>query len=220
MAVRSATIPGIEVMMPGMPPPWPKRPKIRKRPKRPRPRRLEKAREDGQVARSRELTTVMLLFGGVGGLWSMGPTLFDQVGMVMEQSFLFDRRQGFDSTVMLTHAVGPGRAHPVRTDSAVPDAGRDRADIAQPAGRLPDFRQVPQAPALQNSTPSRVSSGSFPPQALAELGHKAIAKSILVGSVAVAFLSAKRGEFMALMDQPHPAGAGQCLCASPPWPAG
>ena len=74
------------------------------------PRRLEKAREDGQVARSRELTTVMLLFGGVGGLWSMGPTLFDQVGMVMEQSFLFDRRQGFDSTVMLTHAVyGNGR---------------------------------------------------------------------------------------------------------------
>ena len=48
------------------------------------PRRLEKAREDGQVARSRELTTVMLLFGGVGGLWSMGPTLFGQVGMVME----------------------------------------------------------------------------------------------------------------------------------------
>ena len=42
------------------------------------PRRLEKAREDGQVARSRELTTVMLLF---------------------------DRRQGFDSTVMLTHAA-------------------------------------------------------------------------------------------------------------------
>ena len=72
------------------------------------PRRLEKAREDGQVARSRELTTVMLLFGGVGGLWSMGPTLFDQVGMVMEQSFLFDRRQGFDSTVMLTHAVDLG----------------------------------------------------------------------------------------------------------------
>merc|ERR1712023_251736 len=41
----------------------------------------------------------------------------------------------------------------------------------------------------------------FSSQALAELA-KAIAKSILVGSVAVAFLSAKRGEFMALMDQP------------------
>jgi flagellar biosynthesis protein FlhB len=36
------------------------------------PRRLQKAREEGQVARSRELTTFMLLLGGVVGMWSMG----------------------------------------------------------------------------------------------------------------------------------------------------
>ena len=33
------------------------------------PRRLEKAREEGQVARSRELTTFVLLVAGIGGLW-------------------------------------------------------------------------------------------------------------------------------------------------------
>ncbi|MCP1316771.1 EscU/YscU/HrcU family type III secretion system export apparatus switch protein, partial [Halomonas sp. 707B3] len=33
------------------------------------PRRLDKAREEGQVPRSRELTTFMMLLGGVMGLW-------------------------------------------------------------------------------------------------------------------------------------------------------
>ncbi|HEY9460534.1 MAG TPA: EscU/YscU/HrcU family type III secretion system export apparatus switch protein, partial [Paralcaligenes sp.] len=33
------------------------------------PQRLEKAREEGQVARSRELNTFLLLAAGVGGLW-------------------------------------------------------------------------------------------------------------------------------------------------------
>lgn len=36
------------------------------------PRRREKSREEGQVARSRELATFMLLLAGVAGLWSMG----------------------------------------------------------------------------------------------------------------------------------------------------
>ncbi len=36
------------------------------------PRRLEKAREEGQVARSRELVTFVMLTTGVGGLWMLG----------------------------------------------------------------------------------------------------------------------------------------------------
>lgn len=164
------------------------------------PRRLEKAREDGQVARSRELTTVMLLFGGVGGLWSMGPTLFDQVGMVMEQSFLFDRRQGFDSTVMLTHAVDLG----ARTLFALIPLFLMLALIALISpnllgGFLISAKSLKPQPSKLN--PIKGLKRQFSSQALAELA-KAIAKSILVGSVAVAFLSAKRGEFMALMDQP------------------
>ena len=55
------------------------------------PRRQEKAREEGQVARSRELNTFLLLLGGVIGLYSMGGMLYDQLGAVMEQAFLFER---------------------------------------------------------------------------------------------------------------------------------
>lgn len=36
------------------------------------PRRLEKAREEGQVARSRELNTFLLLLAGVATLWLTG----------------------------------------------------------------------------------------------------------------------------------------------------
>jgi len=73
------------------------------------PRRLEKAREDGQIARSRELSTFLLLLGGVGGLWAMGDVLYQQLGLVMEQSFLFERSQAFDTAVMLAHFTSMAR---------------------------------------------------------------------------------------------------------------
>ena len=44
------------------------------------PRRLDKARKEGQVPRSRELTTFMMLLGGVMGLWGMGQMLYDHLG--------------------------------------------------------------------------------------------------------------------------------------------
>ncbi|OBX35447.1 flagellar biosynthetic protein FlhB [Halomonas elongata] len=73
------------------------------------PRRLEKAREEGQVARSRELATFMLLLAGVLGLASLGGTLYDQIGGVMEQAFLFDRRQAMETSPMLAEALMLGR---------------------------------------------------------------------------------------------------------------
>ena len=36
------------------------------------PERLEKARAEGQVARSRELVTFVMLVTALGGLWAMG----------------------------------------------------------------------------------------------------------------------------------------------------
>ncbi|MGH8116425.1 MAG: EscU/YscU/HrcU family type III secretion system export apparatus switch protein [Rhodanobacteraceae bacterium] len=65
-------------------------------------RRIEKAREEGQVARSRELVTLALLGGGLIGLWMLGGHLSRRLGMVMEQALLFDRRQAFDSRAMLS----------------------------------------------------------------------------------------------------------------------
>lgn len=164
------------------------------------PRRLEKAREEGQVARSRELATVLLLAGGVGGLWSMGPLLFGKVGLVMEQSFLFERRQALDPAVMLTHAADLF----ARSLFALMPLFVLLALLALVApnllgGFLISAKSL--KPQLSKLNPLKGLKRQFSSQALAELA-KAVAKSLLVGSVVAAFLASRRGEFFALMDRP------------------
>jgi flagellar biosynthetic protein FlhB len=164
------------------------------------PRRLEKAREEGQVARSRELTTFMLLLGGVAGLWGMGTLLYDQLGMVMEQAFLFERRHAFETTPMLTQALELGR----RTLLAMLPLFLLLAVVALVApallgGWLISAKSL--KPQLSKLNPLKGLKRMFGVQALVELA-KAIAKSLLVGSVAVAFLWSNRGTYMSLMDQP------------------
>ncbi|NIE76511.1 flagellar type III secretion system protein FlhB [Pantoea sp. Ap-967] len=66
------------------------------------PRRIEKAREEGQVARSRELSTFIMLLAGIGGLWSLGGHLYDRLGGIVERGLLFDRAQLFDTALMLS----------------------------------------------------------------------------------------------------------------------
>ncbi|WP_048307892.1 flagellar biosynthesis protein FlhB [Halomonas sp. PR-M31] len=166
----------------------------------PTPRRLEKAREEGQVARSRELSTFMMLMAGVAGLWTTGTLLYDQLGTVMEQSFLFDRSIAFDSTRMLASLWTLG------TNTLIALAPLfillTVVALVAPAllgGWLISAKSLkPQASKLN---PLKGLKRMFSSQALAELA-KAISKSVLTGSVAVAFLWAKRGELLALMDQP------------------
>lgn len=68
------------------------------------PQRLEKAREEGQVARSRELNTFLLLAAGVGGLWFGGASLYRRLIEVLHSGLAFDSRLGRDTDVMLATA--------------------------------------------------------------------------------------------------------------------
>ncbi|GHA06235.1 flagellar biosynthesis protein FlhB [Oceanisphaera arctica] len=163
------------------------------------PQRLEKAREDGQIARSRELATFLLLLGGVMGLWAMGGALYDQLGLVMERSFLFERRQAFDAMAMLSHAFELGR----RTLLVLLPLFLLLTVLALAAPILLGgwlFSVKSLTPKFSKLNPLKGLKRIFSSQALAEL-VKAIAKSLLVGSVAVLFLMSKRGELMALMQQ-------------------
>src|ERR1700692_338508 len=67
------------------------------------PKRLEQAREEGQIARSRELTTFALLATGFGGVYAMGPTLSENFASLFRGAFTFDRATGFEPDVMLHH---------------------------------------------------------------------------------------------------------------------
>ncbi|WFE70496.1 flagellar biosynthesis protein FlhB [Halomonas sp. M1] len=164
------------------------------------PRRLDKAREEGQVPRSRELTTFMLLLGGVIGLWSMGQMLYDQLGMVMERAFLFERRQVMESTPMLVNALDLGQ----RTLFAMIPLFLLLVVVALVApallgGWLVSAKSM--QPKLSKLNPVKGVKRIFGAQALVELA-KAIAKSVLVGSVAATFLYVNIGTFMGLMDLP------------------
>ncbi|WP_092524765.1 flagellar biosynthesis protein FlhB [Onishia taeanensis] len=166
----------------------------------PTPRREQKAREDGQVARSRELATFMLLLAGVIGLWSMGSSLYNQLGTVMEQSFLFERRQALEVMPMLTHAWTLGQN---ALFSLLPlFLLLVFVALTAPAllgGWLISAKSL--QPQLSKLNPLKGLKRLFSTQALAELA-KAIAKSVLVGGVGAWFLVTHLGEFMSLMSQP------------------
>lgn len=75
------------------------------------PRRLEKAREEGQIARSRELGTFLLLAVGAAALWMTGGLLYRGLSGVMQGGLAFDQRIAHDTTVMVNLAVdGFGKA--------------------------------------------------------------------------------------------------------------
>ncbi|MFN3985950.1 MAG: flagellar biosynthesis protein FlhB [Rhodocyclaceae bacterium] len=67
----------------------------------PSPRRLEQAREEGQVPQSRELSTFLVLIIGVTGLWLMGGWIGPRVLNTLRQGFAFDRNMAFDTQLML-----------------------------------------------------------------------------------------------------------------------
>lgn len=54
------------------------------------PRRLEKAREEGQIARSQELSTFVVLLAGAGGLSFMGSSLLERLAGVMKRGLQFN----------------------------------------------------------------------------------------------------------------------------------
>jgi flagellar biosynthetic protein FlhB len=164
------------------------------------PRRVEKAREEGQVPRSRELTTFMMLLAGVIGLWTMGAIIYDQLGLVMEQAFLFERREAFEVLPMVAKATDLVERTliimmPLYLLLTV-------VALVAPAllgGWLVSLKSL--QPQLSKLNPAKGLKRMFGTQALVELA-KAIAKSVLVGGAAVLFLRATIGMYMDLMDQP------------------
>jgi flagellar biosynthetic protein FlhB len=67
------------------------------------PRRQEKAKEEGQIARSRELATLFVLLGGVGGLLLFGGIIGTALGEQMRFNFALPREVAFDTRLALAH---------------------------------------------------------------------------------------------------------------------
>ncbi|MEH6346603.1 MAG: flagellar biosynthesis protein FlhB [Bermanella sp.] len=66
-------------------------------------KRLEKAREDGQIPRSKELSTSLILITGVLSLWIFGDWLFSAERNIFILNFSIERHHLFDEKQMIIH---------------------------------------------------------------------------------------------------------------------
>ncbi len=65
------------------------------------PRRLQQAREEGQVPQSRELSTFLVTMTGVLTLWMLGGWMAERMFGLVRRAFIFERELAFDPTLML-----------------------------------------------------------------------------------------------------------------------
>lgn len=151
------------------------------------PRRLEKAKEEGQIARSRELATTLILMGGSLGLWVLGGQLAKNFGDVMRYNLSFDRRAILDERLMFTQ-LGDSLFAVMQTLFLL-------LTIMFVLGVLANLLQggwllsgKPLMPRLERLNPIAGLKRMFSLKALVEL-FKAIAKFLLVALVAVFVLA-------------------------------
>lgn len=65
------------------------------------PRRLEQALEQGQVARSLELTTFLMLFAGTAGIWALGAGMVDGLSRLVQAGLQLEPRMIAEPQLMV-----------------------------------------------------------------------------------------------------------------------
>ena len=168
------------------------------------PRRLEQAREEGQVPQSRELSAFLVLMAGSGALWVTGGWLSQRIAGAVRQGLSFGRETVFDPaalpTLLLEQAwaalasigplllilvvaalAGPLMLGGLNFSSKALTADWTRLDPLKGFGRM------------------------FSAYSAGEL-VKAILKSLLVGGVVVWVVQHDREAIFALMGQPLETG--------------
>ncbi|CAG9181326.1 flagellar biosynthesis protein FlhB [Cupriavidus pampae] len=163
-------------------------------------RRLEKAREEGQVVRSRELGTFMMLMTGVFTLWLFGGTLGRQLNMAMHTGLSFEPATAFDTNRMLSQfAMLIWDCLLVFLPILLIFGAAALIGPLALGGWL--FSTKSLAPDFSRLSPFKGIGRMFSSQSLVEL-TKAIAKSLLVGGVASWMLWRRLPEAIALMSAP------------------
>ncbi len=168
------------------------------------PRRLEQAREEGQVPQSRELSAFFVLMAGAGTLWVAGSWLAQRIGGAVSRGLTFDRDEAFDTAALpalLLHQAGEALATlgPLLLILVV-------AALAGPfmLGGL-NFSSKALTPDWTRLDPLKGFGRMLSMQSVGEL-VKGILKALLVGSVVVWVVLHEKDHIFALMGQPLEAG--------------
>lgn len=160
------------------------------------PRRLEKAREEGQVVRSKELNTTAILLAGAFGLMMFGKPLAEALESVLRYNFVLDRAAIFDESAMLLHL---GLSIQAVAFSLAPIglllmAAAILGPIALGGW---NFSIKALAPKMSRINPGAGLKRMFSANSMMEL-VKAIAKFVLVLGVSLAVLNSNQYELMGL----------------------
>lgn len=167
-------------------------------------RRLEQARENGDVPRSRELATFTVLMAAGAGLWMTGGTLARKLAALLQSNLSLTREQVYNPSVLLERiAVDIGGV----ILACLPLAGLIMlVALASPlliGGWL--FSSKAFMPNFGKLNPINGISNMFSTNALIEL-LKAIAKTLLVGAVAWVVIMGQKEAMMGLAVEPPHAG--------------
>jgi flagellar biosynthetic protein FlhB len=166
-------------------------------------RRLDKAREEGQVARSRELPAFLLVALGAAALWAGAESVLAGFGALVRSGLQFGAADAFDAARPLARLAGAA-AHGLALAAPLFVAATLLALAAPLAVGGWIFSGRALAFDWNRLDPFRGFARMFSMHGAAELA-KAIAKAALIGAVAAALLGSQLGALAALLSQPFPA---------------
>jgi flagellar biosynthetic protein FlhB len=164
------------------------------------PRRLEKAKEDGETARSKELATTAVLMAGAGGLLIFGTHLGAALEAIMRDAFTIERSAIFDMRHMSVQLIASAKeaAWALSPILAMLLVAAIAGSIGI-GGLLFSGKSI--APKLSRMNPIKGIGRMFSARSLIEL-FKAIAKVGLVLTIAILILDVRTADLLAIAEEP------------------
>ena len=168
-------------------------------------KRLDDARKEGNVPRSRELATCTVLLAAGAAFWMLGGKLVAQLGSLLSNSLVFEREQAYDMNLLVTRAAS------LLIDvllAFAPVAGV-LVLVAVGAPLLIggwNFSTKAFMPSFDKLNPLTGLTRMVSKNSLVELG-KALGKTMLVGYVAWVVVRGKQDAVMALALEPLNVGS-------------
>ncbi|WP_299180435.1 flagellar biosynthesis protein FlhB [uncultured Neptuniibacter sp.] len=162
----------------------------------PTPKRIREAREKGDVPRSKELTTTLVLMAAVFSVIIFGSQLANSLLGMMESNFILDRQAIFDTNKIFSH-FGLSALEALKGLAGVFGTLVLAALIGPIALGGWNFSGKSIAPKGSRIDPLAGIKRMFSLKSLVEL-FKAIAKFALVGGFAILILWTIRGDILAL----------------------
>lgn len=164
------------------------------------PRKLEQAREQGDVPRSRELATCTILLGGGIAFWLAGENLVVRMNRMLGSGLSFEREHAFDLNLLLQH-LGVGLID-VAIGLAPIGAALVLVALCSPlliGGWL--FSSKALMPQFGRMNPLKGIGNMFSVRSVVEL-VKAIGKAGLVGAIAWAVIASQIDDMLGLSAEP------------------